>query len=84
MTTTAAPARTNILAIATFVLGLLGFNVVAVISGHIALSQIKRRGETGTALAVIGLVLGYLEIVGIILLVVLWVMVANSGQLVVE
>lgn len=52
----------NGLAIASFVLALFGFAIFPVIFGHIALGQIKRRGERGTALAVIGVVLGYLQI----------------------
>ena len=38
--------------------------VAGVITGHIALAQIKRSGERGKALAVTGLVLGYLYIAG--------------------
>lgn len=36
--------------------------LVAVITGHIALSQIKRTGELGHGLAIAGLVLGYIAI----------------------
>jgi protein-disulfide isomerase len=35
-------------------------SLVAVITGHIALSQIRRRGEGGRGLAIAGLVIGYL------------------------
>lgn len=62
MSAVAAP-RTNGLAIAAFVLGLCGFAVLPVVLGHIALGQIRRTGDGGSALAIIGLVLGYLEIV---------------------
>lgn len=62
MTTVAAP-RTNGLAVAAFVLGLCGFAVLPVILGHIALGQIRRTGDGGSAFAIIGLVLGYLAIV---------------------
>lgn len=54
--------RTNGLAIAAFVLGLLGFAVLPVIFGHIALRQIRRNGDAGSAFAIVGLVLGYLAI----------------------
>lgn len=47
-------------AIASLVLGLCATAVLAVIAGHLALSQIKRTGERGTGLAVAGLILGYL------------------------
>lgn len=53
---------TNPLAVVTLVLGLLGFAVVPVVTGHVALRQIRARGEGGTACAVIGLVLGYLAV----------------------
>jgi len=56
--------RTNGLAIASFVLGILGFAIIPVILGHVALSQIKNRGEGGKVFAIIGLVLGYLGIIG--------------------
>lgn len=53
---------TNGLAIAAFVLGLLGFAILPVILGHIALSQINRSGQGGRAFAIVGLVLGYLAV----------------------
>ncbi len=58
----APPARTNGLAIAALVLGLCGFGLLPVIFGHVALSQIRRTGDGGSALAIVGLVLGYLAI----------------------
>jgi hypothetical protein len=66
----AAPAPVNSLAVVAFVLSLLGFSLIPVILGHIALGQIRRRGESGTAFAVVGLVLGYLELIAIIVLLV--------------
>lgn len=56
------------LAVATFVLGLLGFAILPVILGHIALATIRRTGQGGAAFAVVGLVLGYLAIAGWVLL----------------
>lgn len=59
----AAPAaKWNVLSIVTLVLGVLGFAIVPVITGHISLSQIKKTGEQGKVLAIIGLVLGYIGI----------------------
>lgn len=54
---------TNGLAIAALVLGLCGFAIVPVIFGHVALRQINRNQQAGYAMAVAGLVLGYLQIV---------------------
>jgi len=57
-------AKTNGLAIAAFVMSLLCCNVLAVIFGHIALSQINRTGEGGKGLATAALIIGYLSIIG--------------------
>ena len=57
-------AKTNGLAIASIILAFTGFSIIAVILGHIAVSQIKARNEGGSPLAVIGLVVGYLGCLG--------------------
>lgn len=69
-----ASGQTNVLAI----IALIGAIVVApvgIICGHIALSQIKRTGESGRGLALAGTVIGYvftaLFILGIVLAVIL-------------
>ena len=54
--------------------------IVAVITGHISLSQIKKTGEQGNILAIIGLILGYLEIVGVIIFGIVWIgIIAAAG-----
>jgi hypothetical protein len=59
------PVRpTNVLGIVTLVLGVLGFAIVPVITGHIALSQIKRTGDDGRGITIAGLVLGYVGLAG--------------------
>lgn len=59
------PVRpTNGLAIASLVTGLLGMAIIPVVLGHLALRQIRERDEAGHGLAAVGLVLGYLAIVG--------------------
>lgn len=52
------PPKTNVLAIISLVSGFF-VSLAAVITGHIALSQIKRTGEAGRGLAIAGLALGY-------------------------
>lgn len=47
------------LAVVAFVSALFGFALVAVPLGHVARKQIRERGESGDAFAVIALVLGY-------------------------
>ncbi|MFV0427237.1 MAG: DUF4190 domain-containing protein [Beutenbergiaceae bacterium] len=59
-------APTNGWAIASLVAALLALSLVAVICGHIALVQIPRNGQQGKSLAIIGLVLGYLEMLAIV------------------
>ena len=64
------PLRTSGLAVASLVFGILAFfsggltGIVAVILGHMALSQIKRRPQElgGSGLAVAGLVTGYIGV----------------------
>ena len=62
------PVRpTNVLGIITLVLGVLGFAIVPVITGHIALAQIKRTGDDGRGITIAGLVLGYIGLAGYLL-----------------
>lgn len=56
------PSRTNTLAILSLIFAFL-ISILAVIFGHIALSQIKRSGEAGRGMAIAGLVLGYVSLV---------------------
>ena len=55
-----AAEHTNTLAIVALVTGFC-CNIAAVITGHIALSQIRRTGEAGKGFAIAGLVLGYVS-----------------------
>lgn len=63
-------APTNSLAVVSLVSGILSWvlcpfvgAVVAVITGHVARSQIRTSGEAGGGMAVAGLVLGYVHLV---------------------
>ncbi|GAA5077328.1 hypothetical protein HNP84_003698 [Thermocatellispora tengchongensis] len=74
-----APARrTNGLAIASLVLGLIGFiscgftSVLAVIFGHVALGQIRRDRTDGHGMALAGTVLGWVLTGGWLLFWALW------------
>ena len=69
-TATGVGAGMNSLAMASVTMGLVGGNVIAVVLGHIARSQIRRTKEDGDGAAMAGLVLGYVGIVvGIVALV---------------
>ena len=85
---TPAAGQTNTLAIVSLVAALAsfvahivpgagGFTValVAVITGHIARSQIKRTGEKGWGMATAGMVIGYIHL-GLIALVILFLVAA--------
>jgi hypothetical protein len=72
------PRPTNGLAVAAFVCGLAQFVVVltfipAIVCGHLARAQIRRTGEAGGGLALVGLILGYVGgalLIGLVLLLV--------------
>ena len=51
--------RTNVPAVISLVFGILGGSVVAIVLGHIGVSQTRRTGEGGRGMAIAGLVLGY-------------------------
>jgi hypothetical protein len=72
MSTIASP-RTNVLSIVSLITGIIGLAIIPVILGHISLSQIKKSGEQGRVLAIIGLVLGYIGIAGYVLVLLLGV-----------
>ncbi|HUQ62426.1 MAG TPA: DUF4190 domain-containing protein [Acidimicrobiales bacterium] len=79
----AQPSRKmNGLAIAALVCGILwGFGVlaiVAVVFGIIALKQIKTRGETGNGLAIAGIILGGIGILGAIVSIITLVAVSDE------
>jgi peptidyl-prolyl cis-trans isomerase B (cyclophilin B) len=84
-----APAgpKTNTLAIVSLVLAFF-ISLGAVITGHIALGQIKRTGEGGRGLAMAGLILGYIGLVVGLIGFIFWISVigiaASSGNLVVS
>lgn len=73
---------TSTMAILSLVLSITGVtilpvigSVIGVVTGHIALNQLRSSGESGRGLAVAGLVVGY---VGLTLLVVVGVMIAYA------
>jgi large-conductance mechanosensitive channel len=54
----AVQAKTNVLAIISLIAAFV-MPVAAIVTGHIAMSQIRRTGEQGEGLAKAGLILGY-------------------------
>jgi hypothetical protein len=70
--------RYNVLAIVSLISAFF-ISLVAVITGHMALNQIKRTAEKGRGLAIAGLVLGYAGIVGGIISIIVLVVMAVAG-----
>jgi hypothetical protein len=76
---TTATTKTNTLAIISLVTSILwGTALVGIITGHIAMSQIKRTGESGRGLALAGVIIGYAGIVFAFLGLVAWWMLVVS------
>jgi hypothetical protein len=67
-----AEEKYNVLSIVSLVSAFF-VSLVAVITGHIALSQIKRTGEKGRGLAIAGLILGYLSIAATIVVIIVMI-----------
>ena len=77
----AAGPKTNVFSIISLIASVIGFSILGVIFGHVALVQIKNRGEGGHVLAIIGLVVGYLGCLGwIIWWIFFFVVIAASGN----
>lgn len=75
--------KTNTLAIVTLIAGILGFNIIAVILGFVSLNQIKKSGEQGRVLAIIGLILGFIALIGFLIWIIIFSVAAATGNLVV-
>ncbi|MCX6502401.1 MAG: DUF4190 domain-containing protein [Microbacterium sp.] len=86
----AAP-KTNTLAIVSLISSLAGVVIVAyigqivgIITGHMALHQIKERGENGRGLALAGVIVGYVSlalyiVLGIVFIVIFVAIVQNGS-----
>jgi hypothetical protein len=59
--------KMNVLAIIALILGCL-LSPLAALFGHIALAQIGRSGERGTAIAWVAIVLGYLSLAALLVI----------------
>lgn len=60
---TAVGQKFNVLAIISLVTSIVGISLAGIICGHIALSQIKRTGESGRGMAIAGTIIGYVGLV---------------------
>lgn len=70
------PRPTNGMAVASMVLGIMWMywvgSILALIFGYIARKQIKERGESGEAMAIAGIVLGWLGVAALVAVIVLF------------
>lgn len=84
--------KTNTLAIVSLVAGIAGLvvlpfigSIVAVITGHMSLSQLKKQPEGGRGMAIAGLITGYiglvLAVLGIIIIVATFAFIAANPNL---
>ena len=63
------PTKLNTLSVVSLATAATGFGAVAgVVTGHVALAQLRRSGEKGRGLALAGLITGYVGIAGFALL----------------
>lgn len=69
--------QTNGLAVLALIFGLV-LGLVAIPLGHVALSQIRRTGESGRGMAIAGLILGYLSLAVVLAYVVVVIVALNS------
>ena len=63
------PTKLNTLSVVSLASAVTGFGAVAgVVTGHVALAQLRRSGEKGRGLALAGLITGYVGIAGFVLM----------------
>lgn len=67
--TDAATGRVNLLAVLALILGIL-LSPVAALFGHLAVAQIRRTGERGLVAAWAGVALGWIWLVGLLVVIV--------------
>lgn len=75
-----AAARTSGMAIASLILGIVGFSLFAIIFGIIALSQIKKSNGlvTGKGMAIAGIILGIIAIIVTIIIIIAVIVAAPT------
>ena len=69
----------NMPALFAAITGILLISPVAIVLGHIGIVQVRRRRQSGLALAIVGLILGYLGFAATVAGLVALVVFVNSG-----
>lgn len=67
--------RLNPLAVVSLIASILLVSVIGIITGHVALAQIRRSGARGRGLALAGVIIGYVGFVMLLITAFLWVAV---------
>jgi type II secretory pathway pseudopilin PulG len=76
---TADPAeRTNVLAIVSLVASIIGAHLVGIVTGHIALSALKKAPQRGRGLALAGVIIGYVGFVLVLVIFIVGILAAIS------
>lgn len=68
----------NVMAVVGFVLSILGFNVIAIILGAVALSQIRKRDERGRGFALAAIWIGVISLIMLVVFGSLWRLFGHS------
>jgi hypothetical protein len=72
-------SKWNVLSIITLVSSVLGFSIISIVLGIISLNQIKRTGEQGKVLAIIGIILGAIYTLIYIVAIIIVIAAINAG-----
>lgn len=73
------PQTTNALAVVALVFALIGGALLAIVFGHVALSQIRRSNERGEGMAKAALIIGYLTLIGSVIFLIVSLATAGNG-----
>jgi hypothetical protein len=76
---TATPGELNDLAVIALIASCVGLAIPGIVMGHIALSQIRKSGETGHGLALAAVIVGYVLTVVVLIFVVFIVFVTFAA-----
>jgi hypothetical protein len=80
------PARTNQMAVASLIAGIVSWlcfpvlgALLAILFGHMARSQIRQTGEAGSGMATVGIWLGYIHFAVLVLAIVAVILIVVLG-----